>query len=130
MEFDETELRELTWDALGVVRIAGGGLFSLLAREFAPWDAPWRGVRRAGCAACPRFLERAGRRPDGLDAHGRFRAPRADALAQLGGIDELINQGIAEADRQVGRRVTRRSPRTCTRSRAPHVRPSRRSGDA
>ena len=46
MEFDETELRELSWDALGLVRIAGSGLFSLLARDFAPWRAPWRGIRR------------------------------------------------------------------------------------
>ena len=34
--FDETELREDAWDALGYVYLLGGGLFPLLARDFAP----------------------------------------------------------------------------------------------
>ena len=34
----ETVLREHAWDALSVVRSCGSGLFSLLARDFAPWE--------------------------------------------------------------------------------------------
>ena len=34
--FDETELREDAWDALSYVYLLGGGIFPLLAREFAP----------------------------------------------------------------------------------------------
>src|SRR5664280_3189299 len=36
LRFDETELREGAWDALGYVYLLGGGIFPLLAREFAP----------------------------------------------------------------------------------------------
>ena len=36
IRFDEEELREDTWDALGYVYLLGGGIFPLLAREFAP----------------------------------------------------------------------------------------------
>src|SRR6185503_4696299 len=37
-EFSETDLREDTWNPLEWVYLLGGGLFSLLAREFAPLD--------------------------------------------------------------------------------------------
>ena len=36
LRFDETELRESAWDALGYVYLIGGGIFPLLARDFAP----------------------------------------------------------------------------------------------
>jgi len=36
LRFDETELREDAWDALGYVYLLGGGIFPLLARDFAP----------------------------------------------------------------------------------------------
>jgi len=99
IEFEETELREPAWDALTVVRIAGAGLFSLLARDFAPWKH--RGAAFVGrLTGLPAFLADA---TDGLTGVGDrpVSALHAQvALAQLGGIDELINQGIAEADRQ------------------------------
>src|SRR5664279_378297 len=39
LRFDETELREGAWDPLGYVYLLGGGIFPLLAREFAPLPA-------------------------------------------------------------------------------------------
>ena len=39
LRFDEVELREGAWDALGYVYMLGGGLFPLLAREFAPLES-------------------------------------------------------------------------------------------
>ena len=49
-EFSETELREETWNPLEWIYLLGGGLFSLLAREFAPLDVRLdvdRGTARA-----------------------------------------------------------------------------------
>ena len=37
-EFEEAELRDLAWDPLSYVYMAGSGLFSILAREYAPWQ--------------------------------------------------------------------------------------------
>ena len=50
LRFDETELREGAWDALGYVYLLGGGIFPLLAREFAPLAgaAGVRGVAAGG----------------------------------------------------------------------------------
>ncbi len=36
IEFGETELRQLDWDPLEWVYLLGGGIFPLIAREFAP----------------------------------------------------------------------------------------------
>src|SRR4051812_9829525 len=98
-EFDDNVLREDTWDALGVVRMCGGGLFGLLAREFAPWE-------HRGAA----FVERLRSLPEFLTAsadaltgaNGRpVSALSVDvALAQLRGVGDLIDQGLAEAERK------------------------------
>lgn len=99
IEFDETELREMSWDPLGVVRVAGGGLFSLLARDFAPWEH--RGAAFVGrLAGLPHFMQTAAKGLTGFDARPVSQLHAQVALAQLGGITELIDQGLAEADRQ------------------------------
>jgi uncharacterized protein (DUF885 family) len=99
MEFDETELRELAWDALGVVRIAGGGLFSLLARDFASW--PHRGSAFVGrVIGLPAFLDAAASGLTGVEGRPVSAVHAQTALAQLDGVIALIDQGLAEADRQ------------------------------
>jgi uncharacterized protein (DUF885 family) len=99
IEFDETELREMAWDALGVVRVAGGGLFSLLARDFAPWEH--RGSAFVGrLTGLPPFLRTAANGLTGLDGRPVSVLHAQVALAQLGGVTELIDQGLAEAQRQ------------------------------
>lgn len=97
MEFEETELREAAWDALGLVRIAGGGLFSLLARDFAPWQH--RGSAFIGrLRGLPEYLTAAAAGLTGLDGRPVSALHVQVALAQLDGVTELINQGLAEAD--------------------------------
>jgi uncharacterized protein (DUF885 family) len=97
MEFEETELREAAWDALGLVRIAGGGLFSLLARDFAPWQH--RGSAFIGrLRGLPDYFTSAAAGLTGLDGRPVSALHVQLALAQLDGVNELINQGLAEAD--------------------------------
>jgi uncharacterized protein (DUF885 family) len=99
--FADGTLREGAWDPLGYVALLGGGLHELLARDYAPW-------RHRGSA----FLARVQRLPDVLDAAranlvGLPGRPVSllhaeTAMAQLGGIAELIDEGIAEGDRHQG----------------------------
>ena len=97
MEFEETELREAAWDALGLVRIAGGGLFSLLARDFAPWQH--RGSAFIGrLRGLPEYFSAAAAGLTGLDGRPVSALHVQVALAQLDGVIELINQGLGEAD--------------------------------
>jgi len=99
MAFEDAELRELAWDALGVVRSAGGGFFSLLAREFAPWQH--RGAAFAArMRSLPEFLRAAADGLSGLDGRPVSELHAKVALAQLTGISDLIDQGLAEADRR------------------------------
>src|SRR4051794_11789074 len=99
MEFDETELVELAWDPLTIVRYAGGGLFSLLARDFASWEH--RGAAFVGrLRGLPEFLDAGVAGLTGAAGRPVSALHTEVALAQLGGVDDLINQGLAEADRQ------------------------------
>jgi uncharacterized protein (DUF885 family) len=96
-EFSEVELREETWNPLAWIYLIGGGLFSLLAREFAPLD-----VRLASVAG------RLERLPEVVDAAravivghagrpvGRFQTETA--LKQLPGIEELIADALRAAE--------------------------------
>ena len=97
MEFEDTELREQAWDALGLVRIAGGGFFSLLARDFAPWQH--RGAAFLGrLRGLPEYLRAAAAGLSGVDGRPVSALHVQVALAQLDGVTELIDQGLAEAD--------------------------------
>ncbi|HVM29400.1 MAG TPA: DUF885 domain-containing protein [Candidatus Limnocylindrales bacterium] len=99
MEFSEAELREAAWDPLTYVYIAGSGLFALLARDFAPWGH--RGAAFAGrVAGLPLLFERARGALVGLPGRPVSLLHTEAALNQLAGIGELIDQGLAEADRQ------------------------------
>ena len=95
--FSEIDLREETWNPLEWIYLLGGGLFSLLAREFAPLDV------RLGSAA-----GRLERLPDvvaaakaALVGHagrpvGRFQTETA--IKQLAGVEELIGDALRTAD--------------------------------
>ena len=99
LEFGESELREDAWNALSYVSLAGGGLFSLLAREFAPWAQ--RGAALAGrLRGLPALLETAAGNLVGLAGRPVSALHTQVALAQLSGISDLVDQGIAEAQRQ------------------------------
>jgi uncharacterized protein (DUF885 family) len=95
--FSETDLREETWNPLDWIYLLGGGLFSLMAREFAPLD-----VRLASVAG------RLERLPEVVDAGraslvGHAGRPVArfqteTAIKQLSGVDELIGDALRTAD--------------------------------
>jgi uncharacterized protein (DUF885 family) len=95
--FSETDLREETWNPLDWIYLLGGGLFSLLAREFAPLD-----VRLASVAG------RLERLPEVVDAAraclvGHAGRPVArfqteTAIKQLSGVDELIGDALRTVD--------------------------------
>lgn len=99
LEFSEAELRESAWDPLNYVYLAGSGFFALLAREFAPWQH--RGAAFVGrLRGLPGFLEAAAAALTGLPDRPVSLLHTETALNQLGGIGELIEQGIAEAERR------------------------------
>jgi uncharacterized protein (DUF885 family) len=98
-EFELAELREPAWDPLGYVYMAGSGLFNILAREYAPWQhrgaaflGRVRGLGRLLDDAAGALTGTAGRPVSLLHTH--------TALAQLNGITDLVEQGVAEAQRR------------------------------
>ncbi len=98
-EFDEAELRQQAWDPLTYVHLVGSGLFGLLAREFAPWQH--RGMAFAGrVAGLAELLDAAIDNLHGLPGRPVSRVHTETALAQLNGITDLIDQGIAESERR------------------------------
>ncbi len=99
IEFAEAELRQTAWDPLSFVLLGGGGLFSLLAREFAPWQH--RGSAFIGrLLGLPALLTAAADGLVGLGDRPVSLLHTTTALAQLSGITELIDEGVAEAERQ------------------------------
>jgi uncharacterized protein (DUF885 family) len=95
--FAETELRDDTWDPLVWVYLAGGGLFPLIAREFAPLADRLRSA--AGrLEGLPALLDGATRQlvgPGDGRPVGRFQTETA--LDQLAGVGELIGEIRAAA---------------------------------
>ena len=99
MDFEEDVLREPAWDALSYVSLAGSGLFSLLAREFAPWTH--RGDAFAGrLRGLPQLLDAAAEALVGLPDRPVSLLHVETALNQISGITELVDDGVAEADRR------------------------------
>jgi uncharacterized protein (DUF885 family) len=95
--FAETDLREETWNPLEWVYILGGGIFPLLAREFAPLADRLASV--AGrLEGIPNLLESARALLVGLDDRPVARFHTETALRQLSGIGELADDAVAAAD--------------------------------
>jgi len=102
LAFDETDLREEAWDPLGYVYLLGGGLFPILARDFAPLETRLASVAArlegipAVCAAARAVLgSLPGRPPSRL--HTEM------AIKQLPGIVALAEDAVAQADAAAGR---------------------------
>jgi uncharacterized protein (DUF885 family) len=97
LRFDETELREDAWDPLGYVYLLGGGIFPLLARDFAPLatrltsvTSRLQGVRAALLGARRDLASMPGRPPSRL--HTEM------AIKQLPGIVALADDALAQAE--------------------------------
>ncbi len=96
-EFHDAELREGAWDPLSYVYTAGAGFFNILAREYAPWRH--RGTAFVGrVQSLPAFLSAAADALTGLSNRPVSELHVTTALGQLGGIADLIDQGVAEAN--------------------------------
>ena len=97
--FDDEDLREGAWDPASYVSLAGNGLFALLAREFAPFS-------QRGAAFLARVLHveevfEAARQNLGSAPDRPVSLLHTEtALGQLPGVGELLEEAIAEAERQ------------------------------
>jgi uncharacterized protein (DUF885 family) len=95
--FADTELREEAWNPLEWVYIVGGGLFPLLARDFAPLAgrlvstaSRLEGIRDVFAAARAVLAAGAGR------PVGRFQTE--NAIRQVAGLAELADDAVRAAD--------------------------------
>ncbi len=95
--FAETVLREERWNPLDWIYLLGDGLFTLLAREFAPLE-----VRLASVAGrlegLPAVVDAAKGSLVGHDGRPVGRFQTETALKQLPGVDELIGDALAAAE--------------------------------
>ena len=100
--FDETDLREGAWDALGYVYLLGGGIFPLLARDFAPLE-----IRLASVAArlegVPAVVAAARSELGSLPGRPASRLHTEMAVKQLPGIVALADDAVAQAEAAVDR---------------------------
>ena len=98
-EFQEAELRDGAWDPLSYVYGSGSGLFNILARDFGPWQH--RGAAfLARVQGLGEYLDAGLGALTGLSGRPVSLLHTETALAQLGGIDDLVDQGVAEAERR------------------------------
>jgi uncharacterized protein (DUF885 family) len=100
MRFDETELRESAWDALSYVYLLGGGIFPLLAREFAPLVVRLKSVasRLEGARA---VVTEARHELGSLPGRPPSRLHAEMARRQLPGIVALVEDAVAQAEAAV-----------------------------
>jgi uncharacterized protein (DUF885 family) len=94
--FDEVELREDAWDALGYVYLLGGGIFPLLARDFAPLSVRLTSVA-SRLEGAPAVLAAARRELGSLAGRPPSRLHTEMAIKQLPGIVALAEDAIAQA---------------------------------
>jgi uncharacterized protein (DUF885 family) len=95
--FEETELRTDTWDPLEWVYLMGGGLFPLLAREFAPLADRLTSV--AGrLEGLPAVVDAARAALVGVAGRPVSRFHAETALKQLPGVAELADDALAAVD--------------------------------
>ncbi|MGZ6268193.1 MAG: DUF885 family protein, partial [Candidatus Limnocylindrales bacterium] len=95
--FDETELREGTWDALGYVYLLGGGIFPLLAREFAPLESRLASVA-ARLEGVPAVIAAARSELGSIPDRPASRLHTEIAIKQLPGIVTLADDAVAQAE--------------------------------
>ena len=82
MRFSDLDLREEAWNPLDWVYLLGGGLFPLIAREFAPLaDRLDRAFDVIGTTGCVSWSGRAARPIQYKHLAGRVESPRRNACA-------------------------------------------------
>ncbi len=97
LRFSETELREETWDPLAWVYLMGGGIFPLLAREFAPLADRLASVA-ARLEGIPAVVSAARGQLGTHPERPVSRLHTETALKQLAGITELADDAVKAAE--------------------------------
>src|SRR5574338_608886 len=94
MRFGQETLREATWTPLSYVYLLGGGLFALLAREFAPLPDRLRSVaaRLRGIPVQRETLRAGGPRPA-----SHFHTEKA--AERMAGITDLAETAVRESEK-------------------------------
>jgi uncharacterized protein (DUF885 family) len=101
LRFDDTELREDAWDALGYVYLIGGGLFPLLARDFSPLAERLNSV--AGrLEGVPAVLAEARVELGSFVARPPSRLHTEMAIKQMPGVASLADDAVAQAEAAAG----------------------------
>jgi uncharacterized protein (DUF885 family) len=95
--FAEWELREETWNPLDWVYVIGEGLFTLIAREFAPLGDRLTSVA-SRLEGLPQLLDGARAALVGIEGRPVGRFQTETAIKQLPGIPGLIDDALAEAE--------------------------------
>lgn len=98
MRFAEESLQEYRWSPLSYVYLFGGGLFSLLARDFAPLPDRLRSVG-GRLRGLPAALDAARAILSAPAERGTSTFHTEKALAQLSGITELAASAVAESEK-------------------------------
>jgi len=96
--FGEEVLREERWSPLEWVYVLGDGLFSLIAREFAPLATRLTSVA-SRLEALPAVLDAARETIGPADGRPVSRLHTEKALSQWSGIDSLIDDALGEGER-------------------------------
>jgi uncharacterized protein (DUF885 family) len=96
LRFDEVELREAGWDPLSYVYLLGGGIFPLLARDFAPLPARLASVS-SRLEKLPAVLTAARGRLGRINGRPVSKLHLETALRQLPGVASLANDALAQA---------------------------------
>jgi len=94
--FSDEILRSEAWDPLESVYLMGGGLFSILSREYAPWSE--RGAALlARLEGLPRLTRDVAKGLTGLPDRPVALLQLDTALSQLGGVVDLVDAAVTEA---------------------------------
>lgn len=96
-EFSEMELREETWNPLDWIYLLGDGLFTLLAREFAPLETRLASMT-GRLEGLPAVVDAAKACLVGHDGRPVGRFQTETALKQLPGVEALIGDALAAAE--------------------------------
>ena len=101
MRFTDAELREERWDPMSWIYLLGGGIFPILAREFAPPAARLTSI--AGrLETMPRLLEVAAGQLQGLGDRPVSKLHTETALKNLPGIAELADDAVKAGEEAEG----------------------------
>ncbi len=98
MRFAEETLQEYRWSPLSYVYLFGGGLFSLLAREFAPLEDRLRSAT-GRLRGLPAALDAARSILAAPGERGTSTFHTEKALAQLSGVGQLADSAVAESEK-------------------------------